>query len=742
MISYVELNPPISLTKTTTTFETFDLSASIPAGATFAITRIENLTSTGRRFGYRAVGDTAPQSASVSASLPGRMYRYFYIPMSSSRQIQIDVSDTQVNITVLAYLNENATKVNYANVAIESASVWQTVDMSAYGTPKAAIVLLNGASVGFSPYGSSANLFNSTASQAKQTFIVPLSEDYKFNVYSTTTTANVVNIIGTINRGFIKYVEPIERTPASLSVWTPLSSPSNSANAILYTMLDLGSGTDSYGFRKGGNTSNDMGRAYKIESVIMAANSAGVAEANVTNSNYKVYELGYFANVPSQITSTPTITVGEGVVLSGLELINSNTARIKTGTKTISLDSFTKTDWNISFSTPSLTSFISSNVAIGPATLEVLNTSSGIILSTPITVNPPQAEYGFHKVTSNASNTNTGSIYYNQTPAILTNDVFLYDFSTETYLWNFSITSDGYMKFDTVGATSGTDNVSYRIYNSQVEEWTTLGTITISSPYVNARSNSARVVKSADGKRYSRYSGGNAPNFLEYFNSYSDIAAAIAGDWDYADVDVGGSHAITLFQGSKRYTSTWTQNESRTLLYYRFPGAIDGDDSTGKTYVKFQWEEYRDENWTFRADKSCRMVGRLSNGNVSLDLILGLLGGGTPNQSTSAVVFGQGLGNDQQFITDSSWAMNRQQWYTIAVEVQLNTVGQSDGWIKLWRDGVLRGSATNINIRGRPIVAPNNPYTFHQVAIGGWESGGAPASSENRYIDNVEIWYS
>lgn len=514
MISYVELDPPISLTKTTTTWETFDLSASIPAGATFAVVRIENTTSTGRRFGYRAVGDTAPQTTSISGALAAGS-RYYYIPLSASRQLEIDISSTSVIIQVLAYLNENATKVNYANITIPTANVWQTVDMSAYVTsteaPKAAILLLNavGSAVGFSPYGSSTYLFNSTAAQAKQTFVIPLSTDYTFNVFSTTTTANVVNIIGTINKGFIKYVEPIDKTPGSLSTWTPLSAPSNTATAGLYTVLDLGSGTDAYGLRKGGNTTNQTGRLYRIDSAIISANSAGVVEANVTNSNYRVYEMGYFANIESQITSAPVLITDTGTTLNGLELITSNSARIRTGTKSIALDSFSSTDWNISFAVPSITNFISSNVAVGPVTLEVLNSSNAIVLSTPAIVEPPD-QYSLHTVTSTASSANIGSIYYGQISPICINDVFLYDSATANYAWNFDITSNGYMIFYSDGSTLS-DSVSYRVYSSTSETWNHMQYINLASPYINARTNSSRVAKSVDGNRYSKYPNGNAP---------------------------------------------------------------------------------------------------------------------------------------------------------------------------------------------------------------------------------------
>lgn len=502
MISYVELDPPISLTKTTTTWETFDLSASIPAGATFAITRIRNLTSTGRRLGYRAVGDTAPQSNSITAAVGGSQYRYYYIPLSSSRQFEIDFSDLQVGIEVVAYLNENASKVNYANVVIQTANVWQTVNVAAYGTPKAAILLLNDSGVGFAKYGTAQTFFNNTASQTKQSLIVPLSDDYKFNVYCTSTTANVVNIIGMINKGFVSY-EPVNKTPGSISTWTPLSNPTNAytptANAILYTMLDIGSGTQNYGFRKGGNTVNEMGRAYRIESVVMAANSTGVVEANVTNTNYRVYELGYFANVEPIITSVSgggILTTGQQTVsVSGLELVSGNSVRLTTNTKNITMNSYISGDTTIQFDVPEISGFFSSGVRFDSAVLSILNSSSQIIANANVTI-VPSSGYGYHKVTDISKSNIAACIYNGQSPSIIIGDQVVYD--NEEYV------TISYLGFPTV--STGIKFFNYRIWDATDSTWGSSASYYV---YYTVNDQTFQVVNSPDGNRYTKYPSGN-----------------------------------------------------------------------------------------------------------------------------------------------------------------------------------------------------------------------------------------
>jgi hypothetical protein len=451
-----------------------------------------------------------------------------------------------------------------------------------------------------------------------------------------------------------------------------------------------------------------------------------------------------WAEVRTITEPTPVLTDvdGDEAVIAGQQNVTANGSSLSNvayfsissnTTRSVFCNIDSNTSSTLVIDIPSMESLIASNIKFGNVTYRA-NTATDLGLGISGTLSPNSA-YKIHNVTDISQASKTGCIYYGLSPAIEVGDQILYS-NTSSLGYEVSIDSQGYPSINS--SLDITDYFNYRIYENSDLSWGAEGVlVSLGATNPSAVTRAFRVVKSLDGKRYSRYSGGNAPNFLEYFNSYSDIAAAIAGDWDSEDVVNGGSHSITLFQGSKRYTSTWTQNESRTLLYYRFPGAVNGEVSTGKSYVKLQWEEYRDANWDFQADKSCRMVGRLADQNVTLDVLLGMEGSGTPGNSTRAVVFGQGLGTGSNFAIDNDWNMNREQWYKIAVEIQLNSIGNSDGWIKLWRDDILRASANNINIRGGV-----NNYTFHQVAIGGWESGGAPASSENRYIDNVEIWYS
>jgi len=443
------------------------------------------------------------------------------------------------------------------------------------------------------------------------------------------------------------------------------------------------------------------------------------------------------ANIISVSSNNTIYANSSNVVVTGTSLDTGTSAKLVYANQEISMLNYVANSTQPYFTSPSLANVYASRIQFtDSANLQILNAASGIIASKTVAFLPSPLQKLVHNVTDVSSNTNIGSLYYGQNPAVSVSDQIIYD-AKSSLNCNVAVDSQGFFTLDSSNTANNNDSFAYRIYESSSQYWGNEGTITTLVP-INARTSSTRVAKSADGKRYSKYPAGDFISiFSDNFESYSTIADAINGPWDSQDTANNGTHSIIAFGGSKRYACTWTQNESRTLLYYRFPGAVNGDDSTGKSYVKLEWDEYRDANWDFQADKSCRFVGRLGNGNVTLDILLGLEGSGTPGNSTRAVVFGQGLANGSTFIVDTDWNMNREQWYRIAVEIQLNTVGNSDGWIKLWRDGVLMGSTSNTNLR-----LGSNTYTFHQVAVGGWESGGAPAASETRYIDNVTVTYS
>ena len=87
------------------------------------------------------------------------------------------------------------------------------------------------------------------------------------------------------------------------------------------------------------------------------------------------------------------------------------------------------------------------------------------------------------------------------------------------------------------------------------------------------------------------------------------------------------------------------------------------------------------------------------------------------------------------------FSFERGRWYELVTEVKLNTIGQSDGEVRLWIDGVKIAEKTGI------IIRDDQSQTINRVLYGGWYSNSAagdnpsptPASPTSLLIDDVSI---
>jgi hypothetical protein len=230
--------------------------------------------------------------------------------------------------------------------------------------------------------------------------------------------------------------------------------------------------------------------------------------------------------------------------------------------------------------------------------------------------------------------------------------------------------------------------------------------------------------------------------FSDDFELYTKPADGVSsGKWFSVGVQKNGVNSIASVADptgslTKAYTLTIPANEDGGFMEFRWPGVIPGDNSTGKNHFFVQWREKRSETFDFGADKSIRATGIQANGNVSLDIIIGMNGDGTAgvSPSTRAIIFGQGLGAGKNFaLIPFSW--DRTKWYRFEWELKLNSPGISDGYTNLWVDGVKIGGAASVNFLGTCAGC-----TIHRLRMGGWESGGNPAVPPAvRYIDEVKI---
>lgn len=256
-----------------------------------------------------------------------------------------------------------------------------------------------------------------------------------------------------------------------------------------------------------------------------------------------------------------------------------------------------------------------------------------------------------------------------------------------------------------------------------------------------------------DSKRYTRDLDGDGEIDLgtgewlrDRFGRYTTLTQAVnVGGWTGQDAQGNVAHSIATTTGPegnsvKCYQTIWRENEARCRLEFMLPGAVPGDASTGKTRVNVQWKERNfGTNPTDQFDyfgcsaKALRIVGLQSNLNATLDNFLGFGDFLSPGTFQLGIT-GQALGNTSDFFYVNAPVPGPTEWVCYEFEGQLNTVSQSDGYWRLYRNGVVLGQATARNIRGG-----SNNYAWHRIDLGGWDSGSDYPKDRTRQIYDVVI---
>lgn len=131
------------------------------------------------------------------------------------------------------------------------------------------------------------------------------------------------------------------------------------------------------------------------------------------------------------------------------------------------------------------------------------------------------------------------------------------------------------------------------------------------------------------------------------------------------------------------------------------------------------------------ADSSQKFVrcGYSGGGRMSFELII-------PWENTAVNMDFFDLANNKEYTTSTNSPHSEGQWITWAWWVKLNTPGQSNGFMRLYKNGVETASVINAPLRGNTIE------NFDFCWIGGNYSmlaGAVLPASGHRYIDNVRI---
>jgi hypothetical protein len=208
----------------------------------------------------------------------------------------------------------------------------------------------------------------------------------------------------------------------------------------------------------------------------------------------------------TDVNTTESVSAGEsGVVFTGRGLSSVNKIRITSNTKFVNANVTSANSTTVIAPIPTDSDFFSSNVAFGNVTFSV-EIAGNAVANLAGTLSLSQ-DWNQHDIINVSQNTNSNTVYFSQSPPLSVGDKIALATKTSTYQWDSSIEANGFISLTTSYSTES-DNLSYRIYYSQFEQWTTPGTITISSPYVNALANTVRAKKSVDRLVYSRYPAG------------------------------------------------------------------------------------------------------------------------------------------------------------------------------------------------------------------------------------------
>lgn len=345
-----------------------------------------------------------------------------------------------------------------------------------------------------------------------------------------TTSSGIVDIWGYTDKNWIQPVATLTGNIMSNTTWSANSSWNdfpilypNRTGVLVYTDDDgisSWNSTQSVFFRKKGSTwsiaraGTSTPTSYIVEPDVNGTFQYWIE--NVTGNNGAIVVSTFFTEtVPdytlTDVNTTESVIAGQdSVVFTGRGLSSVNKIRITSNTRYVSKNVTSANSTTVISAIPTDSELFSSNVAFGNVTFSVEVSGNAVAnLSGTLSLSD---QYGQHDVINVSQNTNINTIYFAQTPAVKVGDKIAHESATRTYGWNASIDSNGFISIGSSYSTQS-DNLSYRIYSTEFQEWSTPGTVTIQSPYINARANSTRIVKSADGKRYSRYVDGSGPRY-------------------------------------------------------------------------------------------------------------------------------------------------------------------------------------------------------------------------------------
>jgi len=299
--SFFPLSTPVSLTPTTGSWQTVDLSSYIPDGATGTILKFLNNSSS---FGYN-IGARRPGSGIGSYPLGASYYTWTIVGVNSNRQVELYRGNSLIDIYLIGYTKSGVTFLTSdVEVSPSTLNSWQTVDLSTYcpsGTIGAIFYIAalgaDGA-IGFRKKGSTDNRTQTAYGIEVMGFVVGCDTSRQVDIYRSNTGQHMY-LLGYITGGATFNTNASDISLSSTGAWYDLSSlPSESGMAFIEVVSSAGY---NFGLRPNGSNENIVKKIGNHCFAIVPCDANGIIEGYIENLGVDFFLIGYTEYTPPSL---------------------------------------------------------------------------------------------------------------------------------------------------------------------------------------------------------------------------------------------------------------------------------------------------------------------------------------------------------------------------------------------------------------------------------------------------------
>lgn len=334
----INVTPPVK-----TSWETVDVSAYVPLGATGVILHIDN-TAGSDNIGLRHIGSADNIISVIGDHLWGA------VGLDANRQFQCYVNGVATMVYLNGYTMGGITFLTNGVDITPAQDVWTTVNVAATA-PNALGVILEvwQDPVGIGPAGTNmmgARMHGSTDDLKKKDIahgwvIVGCDSSQQIDIYNGSNFPNPehyhFNVVGYITAGATFFANGVEKSAGlPIAAWTDIDCAASAPNAamLFFNVWDTSAANWAFGLRENGSAENiySGGGTQHVWSMV-ACDSNQIVEGKIANALVDFYLIGYGGAAPS---GTEAVWYQPSAMISGATLPdrsgNGNTGTINWGT--------------------------------------------------------------------------------------------------------------------------------------------------------------------------------------------------------------------------------------------------------------------------------------------------------------------------------------------------------------------------------------------------------------------------